>query len=92
MSYAPRDETVLVNRTTFLPCEVSFNPQLDLTYTWYQNDFLIEFEKVRTIGMNVYIEKDPYFHRVSTEQLADSLLLSRAADTWPRLSAVSSSS
>ena len=64
VSYPPRDETILVNETTFLPCEASFNPQLDLTYTWYQNDFLIHFERIRTIGMKVYIEKDPYFHRV----------------------------
>ena len=64
----PRDDTIYVNRSHFLQCYASYNPQLDLTYVWYQNDLLIDFELVFRLGENKYeMWYNPNYRRVSLE-------------------------
>ena len=56
---------IVVNKTNFLHCVSSYNPQLDVTYVWYHGDQLIEFEKVYRLGENRFqLWKDPHYKRV----------------------------
>ncbi|KAK3744027.1 hypothetical protein RRG08_021855 [Elysia crispata] len=39
----PSDDTVVVNQTTFLPCQASHPEKLDMVYEWTFNDFRLDF-------------------------------------------------
>lgn len=67
ISLPPVTTNIVVNKTGFLHCVASFDPKLDLTYTWYQGDMWVEFEKVFRLGENRYqIWRNPHYFRVRT--------------------------
>ena len=65
ISNPPEDNVAVVGKPAFMRCEASYNPVLDITYDWYQNNYKIEFIRVKTLGQDqIYIERDENFKRV----------------------------
>lgn len=65
MAQNPMAQVVELNKTTFMSCQASHNPQMDVTYVWYQGDMMIIFVKVFRLGENRYeIWNDPHFKAV----------------------------
>ena len=62
----PRDEVIEVNHTKFLHCIASYDPLVDVTYVWYENDVIIDFELVFRLGEEeYYVWYNPHFKLVS---------------------------
>ena len=65
MAQTPMAQVVELNKTTFMGCQASHNPQMDVTYVWYQGDMMIIFIKVFRLGENRYeVWHDPHFKAV----------------------------
>jgi receptor-type tyrosine-protein phosphatase gamma len=61
--YPPKDTVVIVNQTTFLACQSSYNPAIDITYDWWHNSYKIMFVKVKNLGNTVYVWREPNYER-----------------------------
>lgn len=61
----PEDLVIEVNRTRFFHCIASYDPRLDVTYVWYENNVQIDFELVFRLGEDKYeMWYNPHFKRV----------------------------
>ena len=61
----PFDTTIEVNHTRFLHCIASYDSRLDVTYVWYENKVMIDFELVFRLGEDKYeMWYNPHFKRV----------------------------
>ena len=67
ISLPPEMNTITVNKTHFVHCVASYEPQLDVTYYWYHSGRLIDFEIIYRLGENRYeIWRNPHYKRVSS--------------------------
>ena len=68
LSQRPWDTNVYVNHSAFIHCYASYNPTLDVTYTWYQGNMMIEFERIFRLDETRYeVWINPHFKRVSAQ-------------------------
>ncbi len=85
ISLPPEQNTITVNRTHFVHCVASYQPQLDVTYTWYHSERLIDFEIIYRLGENRYeIWRDPHYKRVSREAWGGVQSLSKSGAEFVR--------
>ena len=82
ISERPKNTYIQVNKTGFLHCVASYNPQLDVTYTWWHGDILVEFEKVFRLGENRYeVWHNPHYIRVSVLHFIHKMPLKTTPDS-----------
>ncbi|XP_033745615.1 contactin-like [Pecten maximus] len=69
ISVPPVNREVIVNNTAFIPCQASFDPTLDLIYTWQLNGHDIDIQRDNTyqLGSNgkggLYIRSAQFRHQ-----------------------------
>ena len=76
ITYPPQTDAIEVNHTRFLHCVASYDPRLHVTYVWYENDVVIDFELVFRLGEDKYeMWYNPHFKRVRKSGLRNNLFI-----------------